>query len=280
MLGAVALAAAASGCGSTRATIDPIAQAADVTTHSGGSQIAMTIAAEGTGLPSELTIKGNGAFNMAREEGALSFLISGLPSAARAKLPGGRLQMSELFKDGDIYIGSSLFAGKLPGGARWMKLDLAKLESDAGIDVQQLSSGESDPSQFLQYLRASGGTVKAVGHDALRGVQTTRYEGTIDLQKEAEQVPASNRAKVESTFKTLIAKTGVSTFPVTVWIDRHDRVRRLKTKVPVVENAATGSVDVDYELFGFAATPAVTVPPAGETFDATKLSAQSLSGGG
>ena len=34
-----------SGCGSGQATLDPIAQAADVTTHSGGSQIAMTIAA-------------------------------------------------------------------------------------------------------------------------------------------------------------------------------------------------------------------------------------------
>lgn len=249
-----------------------------MTTHSGGSQIAMTLTVEGSELPSPLTIKGNGQFNMSREEGELSFLVDGLPSSARAKLPGGRLQINELFKGGDLYLGSPLFTGQLPSGARWMKLDLTKLEADAGIDVQQLSSGESDPSQFLAYLRASGGTVKAVGHESLRGAATTRYEGALDLQKEAEQLPATNRSQLESTFKQLIAKTGTSTFPVSVWIDQSHLVRRLKMKIPIATGGTTGSAVVDYELFGFGATAAVTAPAASETFDATKLSAQGLSG--
>jgi hypothetical protein len=251
-----------------------------VTTDSGGSQIAMTITVEGSQLPSPVTIKGNGEYNMSRQEGELSFLLDGLPSSARAKLPGGRLQISELFKSGDLYLGSPLLDGQLPHGARWMKLNLTKLESDAGIDVQQLSSGESDPGQFLQYLRASGGTVKAVGHESLRGAATTRYEGALDLQKEAEQLPATNRSQLESTFKALIAKTHTSKFPVSVWIDQSHLVRRLKMKIPIATGATTGSAVVDYELFGFGVTPAVNAPAAGETFDATKLSAQGLSSGG
>jgi hypothetical protein len=280
LLAAGALAAAASGCGSTQASIDPVAQAAEVTTHSGGSQIAMTVTLEGSEFPAALTIKGNGEFNMSRQEGELSFLLDGLPASARAKLPGGKLRISELFKSGDLYLGSPLLAGQLPHGARWMKLDLTKLESDEGIDARQLSSGESDPSQFLQYLRASGGTVKAVGHESLRGAATTRYEGALDLQKEAEQLPATNRSLLESTIKQLIAKTGTSTFPVTVWIDQSHLVRRLKMKIPIAAGSASGSASIDYELFGFGVTPGVNAPAARETFDATKLSAQSLSSSG
>ncbi len=283
LLAAVALAAAVGGCGSTQATLDPIAQAAQATTHSGGSQIAMTASVQEPALGSFLTVRGNGSFNMSRQEGELFFDIDGLPVAAQARLPGGHLQLTELFKDGVLYMGSPLFEGKLPGGAKWMKLDLTKVESSLGIDVQSLSSGQSNPTEFLQYLRGSGGSVTAAGHERVRGIETTRYEGTVDLERAAQQIPASDRGKLEAAIKQLIAKTGVGSYPVTVWIDDHHLVRRMEMKMTTSAGAGAGAgagaATIDFEMFGFGASPGVNAPAAGETFDATKLSLQSLAPG-
>jgi hypothetical protein len=278
LLCAGALAVAAGGCGSSQATLDPVAQAAEATTHSGGSQIAMTVTVTAPGLGSPLTVKGNGNFNMARKEGELLFNLEGLPPSAQ--LPSGPLSITELFKDGAIYMSSPLFEGKLPGGAKWMKLDLAKFESSLGLDPRQLTSGQSDPAQYLQYLRSAGGSVRAVGHETVRGTDTTRYEGSIDLNKAAEALPATDRAKLKEALKSLASQTGVSSIPVTVWVDAHHLIRRMSMKISIAAGGKTGGATVDYELFGFGATPAVNPPASGETFDATKLSLQALSGGG
>ncbi len=280
LLAAGALGVAATGCGSSEATLDPVAQAADVTTHSGGSQIAMTVTVTAPGLSSPLTVKGNGTFNMAHKEGRLFLNLEGLPAAALSRLPSGPLSITELFKDGVIYISSPLFDGNLPGGAKWMKLDLTKFESGLGIDPSQLTSGQSDPTQYLQYLRSAGGSVKAVGHANVRGTPTTVYEGSIDLAKAAEALPSSDRAKLKQMLDTLAAKTGVSSIPVTVWIDAHKLIRRMSMKIAIPTGGETSGATVEYEMFGFGAAPAVTPPPSGETFDATKLSLQSLAAGG
>jgi hypothetical protein len=279
MLTAGAIGAAASGCGSSQATLDPVAQAADATTHSGGSQVAMSVTVQAPQLSTPVTITGSGSFNMTRQEGQLSFAVQGLPAAALAHLPAGPLSITELFKAGVVYMSSPLLDGKLPGGARWLKLDLTKFESGLGIDVQQVTSGQSDPSQYLQYLRASGGSIKAVGHEPIRGTPTTRYEGSIDLGRAAESLPSPDRAKLEEAMHKLISQTGTGSLPVAVWIDAHHLVRRMSLKIPMPAGGQTGAAVV-YELFGFGAGPGVNPPASSETFDATKLSLQALTGGG
>jgi hypothetical protein len=280
MLTAGALGAGAAGCGSSQATFDPVAQAADATTHSGGSQVAMSVTVQAPELSTPVTITGNGSFNMTRQEGQLSFTVQGLPAAALAQVPAGPLMITELFKHGVVYMSSPLFDGRLPGGARWMKLDLSRFESGLGIDVQQMTSGQSDPSQYLQYLRAAGGTIKAVGHEPIRGTATTRYEGSIDLNRAAESLPASDRVKLREAMQKLISQSGTGSLPVAVWIDAHHLVRRMSLRIPLSSGGKTGAATVAYELFGFGTAPAVRPPASSETFDATKLSLQSLSGGG
>lgn len=280
VLAAGALAIAASGCGSSQATLDPIAQAAEATTHSGGSQVLVTVAVEAPELGTPVTIKGNGEFNMARKEGELFLDIDGLPAGTQSALPGGQMSITELFKNDVIYMTSPLFEGKLPGGAKWMKLDLAKFESSLGIDAQSLSSGQSDPTQFLQYLRASGGAVTVAGHEAVRGAETTRYEASIDLEKAAEELPGGDSETAKAAIRALIAQTGVSTVPVTVWIDSQHLVRRMKMKLTTSEAGHTSAASIDYEMFGFGPSPAVNAPPGNETFDATNLSLQNFTAAG
>ncbi len=280
-LAAAALGLAAGGCGSgsPAATLDPIAQAADVTSHAGGSQVAISVSVQVPGLGAPITMKGGGHFNNARREGQLTLEADGL-AAALPGASGGTLTITELMKGGAIYMSSPLFDGKLPGGARWLKIDLGKAAASLGIDPQALTSGSANPADILSYLKGSTGAPKIAGHEAVRGVPTTRYEGTVSLDAIAEQLPAGERAKTREAIHKLSSEIGTSSFPVTVWIDAHHLVRRMTMDLRFSAAGQSGSVQVEVEDFGFGPTPSVTPPTRGETFDATGLSSAGLSQGG
>lgn len=278
----VAIAVSSCGCGSSSAVLDPVAQAADVTSQVGGAHIALAMQVSAGGMPAPLTISGQGFFNYKTREGTLSMDMTGVPSTAGTSLPSGTLHMEELFKSSSVYIGSPLFAGKLPGGAQWMKIDIGKVGQAVGFDVQQLAGGQSNPAQFLEYLKASGGTVTPVGHELVRGVATTHYKGAIDLNKVVDVLPSANRDQLRAALDKLIAQTGSPTIPVDVWVDAHRLVRRITMALAIATGAQQAQTRMTIELFKFGSTPAVTPPPQAEVYDATQaaLSGLSSSGGG
>jgi hypothetical protein len=279
---AAALAIATAGCGSGAATLDPIAQAADATTHAGGARMAIRVRVANQAKRESIVLEGSGDFNMGNQEGELLFQLggtSGIPAAKLKALHGGKLDFTELFAHGSLYMSSPLFDGRLPGGAKWLKVDLSKVASAAGIDVQSLTSGQSDPTQYLQYLRAAGGNVKDVGRDTVRGTPTTHYTGTIDLSREAEKLPTQDRAKLRAAMRKIIAQTGTSKIPVEVWIDAHHLVRRTRMEMSLDIKGKSSDATIDYELFEFGPTPTVNVPSSSEVYDATQLSIARSAGG-
>ncbi len=279
MLVAVAATAGlASGCGSAGSAIDPVAQAADATTHAGGAQVALSGSLSVAGLARPLTLSGSGSVNFRDGEGTFAMTVSGLPPGAQAKLSGSSIQLVEVFKAGDIYITSPLFTGKLPAGARWVKLDLAKFRQAMGAGTRSLTSG-TDPTQYLAELRGSGGAVKVVGHETVRGVPTTRYAGTIDLVKAAELDAGANRAQARAAAQKLIEKTGQPSVPVQVWVDAGGLVRRVGLDLGQRSGGRAGSVNMQIEFFAFGAAPAATPPPAGEVYDATGVAIQGIGSG-
>lgn len=275
-LALAALAAAAlavAGCGSSGSTVDPVAQAADATSKAGGAQMTFTGDFAMAGVNMKMT--GSGFFNYRSGEGNLSFQMSGLP-----QLGSRTLAMTELMKSSTVYVGSDLFAGKLPGGARWLKLDLGRFVSAMGMSPEQLTGGQSNPAQYLQYLKASGGTVKIVGHERVRGVPTTHYSGSVDLAKAADRLPSADRGKLRQAMSKLISQTGSRSLPVEVWIDDRHLVRRMTMRMPLAASAGTGGVTIAIELFGFGPTPTVKAPPAGDVFDGTGAALRGLSAAG
>jgi hypothetical protein len=271
---AIALVLAISGCGSTSATLDPVAQAAEVTSQAGGAHIALTAHLSAAGLPAPLTINGQGFFNYRSQEGTIGLDMAGLPTVA------GALHMEEIFKSAALYIGSPLFAGKLPGGAHWMKLDIARFGQALGLDLQSLTGGQSNPAQFLEYLKASGGTVTSVGHELVRGVPTTHYRGTIDLSKVADMLPGGNRAQLHAALAKVIAQIGASSLPVDVWVDSARLVRRMEIVISASAGGQSLRMQMSVELFGFGPTPPVTAPAQGDVYDATQAALAGLSASG
>src|SRR5205085_2979171 len=114
---------------------------------------------------------------------------AGAPASGTGVLPAGPLHIEEIFKSSAIYVGSPLFAGKLPGGARWLKLDVGRFAQALGFNLQQLAGGQTNPAQFLRYLKALDGTPERVGSDLVRGVPSTHYRAAIDLRKVAGVLP-------------------------------------------------------------------------------------------
>jgi hypothetical protein len=263
-LASIALVGTLSGCGSSAVVVSgPLAQAAYVTGHVGGAHMQLNAQIEGSGLPQAVTMNGGGFFNFRSHEGSFSIELSGLPTA----LAGSAPTMQELFKGSNLYIGSSLLTGKLPGGAQWMKVDLAKVGAAAGFDPSQLLSGQSNPAEVLEYLKASGASVTIVGHDRIRGVPTTHYSAQIDLAKAAAALAGANAGAARKA----IGELGVSELPVEVWVDSHNLVRRVQLSLhtPSGSQAPQIQMQMSVELFNFGTTPTVSVPPPSETFDAT-----------
>lgn len=281
-LAAGALGVAATGCGSSgvSATLDPIARAAEITNHAGGAQIAMTMNMTIPGLSSPISVTGGGHFNAKSLEGSLNFQMSGLPTGGSSGISGGAIDMSELFKSGAVYMSSPVFDGKLPNGARWMKLDLAKAESKLGIDPSSFMSGGSNPAQMLEYLKGTDGKVKTVGHEQVRGIETTRYEGTVDFQSIVDKLAPAQRAKAGAAFKALMAKIGNPKFPLSVWIDAHHLLRRMTMDMDFTTEGKSVTAKLEFEMFDYGPTPAVTTPPSSETYDATGLTTSALSSAG
>jgi hypothetical protein len=281
VLAAGSLGVAASGCGSggASATLDPIAQAADATSRAGGSQVAISATVQVPGLSSPLKMTGGGHFNDARREGSITLSMEGFPAGSIPGVSGGTLTMSELMKDNVVYITSPLFDGKLPNGAKWLKIDLDKALASLGIDPQALTSGGTDPGQILSYLKGSTGSPKIVGHEAVRGVQTTHYEGAVSLESLVETLPQSQRAKAREAVKKLSQQIGGDSFPVSVWIDAHHLVRRMTMDLHISNSGQSAGMHMEIENFGFGPTPTVTPPASSEIFDGTGLSSSALSAG-
>jgi hypothetical protein len=260
---AIAAAVLAAGCGSgsAGAVLDPVANAAETTNDAQGARLAMHIQVATSALPEPVTMDAAGHLAFKSQEGELSMQLNGVPGAAAAGLGEGGA-IDERFVAGKIFVSTPALAGKLPAGATWIELDLAAAEKKLGIDPQALSSGESNPAQFLDYLRASGGSVIAMGTERVRGIETTHYSGTIDLRK----VPGADSAGAQKAIDELVTATGTSTVPVQAWVDAHKLIRRFSLAVPLSIAGQRIETKVSVEFFDFGPQPAVQAPAASETY--------------
>ncbi len=132
-----------------------------------------------------------------------------------------------VYADGALYLRLSGLAGLLPGlvsgGTDWLRVDLA---ADSDVLDEYLDFGGGDPTRLLETLEAAGAFAE-VGSERVRGVETTRYRGSV----------ASTR--------------------VDVWVGADELVRR----VTVRDGDGT---NVELELYDFGADVEIERPPADE----------------
>jgi hypothetical protein len=254
-----------------------LAHAADATIRAGGARIDSQVQLTVPGSAQQLRFEMKGVTDLSGRHVDLSAdmwpAAQQLPASKRGTRADWQMR---LISDWPVmYIRFSPFA-KETGGKPWIKMDLRKALGAAGIDQSLSSPGSSDPSQGLQFLRASGATVQKLGTERVRGADTTHYRAVIDLRDYPKRVPASERARARQSVERIIKLTGSSTTPVEAWVDRKGLVRRVDMTINEKINGRqiTAKDSTYYSAFGTRIR--IVKPPADQVEDVTNLAAQGV----
>jgi hypothetical protein len=247
-----ALSFAAAGCGgggggSGGSSGDPIAKAAAKTARAGSVKADFVIAG------SSLNGTGSGVFdNDAKGSGKLTLAV---------RSQGQSVTVDTIVAGSVLYMRSDVFSqAGLPPGKEWVRLDLAKLAQQQGVDLGSLASSNPSPSGALAYLRGSGGEVEEVGGEKVQGVDTTHYKTTIDLERAASRATGRTRDSI----RRVIRVSGVKRIPVEAWIDGAGYVR----KVTYTEHAGRRqSSKITMELHDFGPHVSIASPPSSTVID-------------
>ena len=268
---AVALAVLAGGCGQRSTPADTVAVA-----HAAPTK---TLAAGSADLHLSVTVKGFGVVPDGRlvdAEGAFSFTdnVGHLTMTMPEFLGRGQLGKLEVIQSGHVLY-EHLPPKLAPLGhlKPWLKVDLDKIGSLAGVDVSALLQAQSsDPSQLLQQLRGMTDDVHAIGAKTVGAERLQGYSVVIDLDRAATALGS----KAGKAIKQYADQAGLSTYPATIWVDDHGRLRELtatvdlgKAGIPMVGDHASETISMTLDHFG---TPvSVQLPTADETTDVTAL---------
>lgn len=158
----------------------------------------------------------------------------------------------------------------LPEGKEWVRFDFAELDRRAGGsgDLGGFSAGQQDPTATLEQLRDAGDVTK-VGHDAVRGTQTTHYRASFDLN-----AAAAGGGLEALQARKMIDQLHLSTIPLDVWIDPEGRVWRISQEIDFSKSDLAEGKDgvqkaiVSIEYFDFGTHVDVEVPSSGDTVSA------------
>ncbi len=235
---------------------DAVAQAAATTDRQAG---ALTFALKGT-----VTTKGQAMPLSAR--GTIDRKTQRASFSIKSTIASQSFTVQQIVDKRDVYLRSPVFAGRLPGGKSWMKVDLVKAARTPGLDLDAFGAiGPSqDPAQGLDYLRGAG-TAKRLGVAKVNGVATTRYRVQINLKRAAKR---SAKATAKHSINRLIATLdGPTTLPVDVWIDNDQLVRRQHVSYAATVNGEISEFDLTTDYTDFGAKLDAKLPAEGETFD-------------
>jgi hypothetical protein len=234
-------------CGGTSdvTSLDPVAQAADKTSNVAGAHFQMSAR---IGDQSD-TIAFSGPGELA-DHGKKIHMRLTLPASVLGTGDKGNAQFELISANDTYYIRGGPFEQIAPG--KWVKVK----STDPSLNL-----GQNDPSQMLQYLRATS-NVDEVGKDTVRGVDTTHYSARLQLDKVADRVsPDAARALKQAT-RTL----GTKEIPMDVWVDGDGLVRRVKMNW----HPKGGSFVMLLELFDFGDVN-VDVPADSDTVDFSNM---------
>jgi hypothetical protein len=259
LAGLVALA----GCGDKASAQEIVVKSSAATVDAGTAKVHEEISIKG-GASAIPTTTVSGAMDFAAKRGSLTTEVAG--------------QSVDLVIDGaTLYERIPILADQL--GTPWLKINLDDIGELAGVQGlgNLAQSNSSDPSSTLAYLRGAG-QVAEVGHEEVRGEDTTHYRAVVDLERAAGASPA-DQAK---TLRQLAKVMGTRRQPVDVWIDGDGLVRRMKETVDyrkatfpnVPKDKLPTSMSMLVEYYDFGTEVAVDVPKASEVTDLKDLLGQ------
>jgi len=230
-------------------------------------ELVMAMTVEGKDLEMVATGVVDSAAQRVQMEMDMGALFEELAAGTDEELPLGIDEPWELVGDGStMYLRAPVF--QMLGVDGWLSMTPEDMGATAGS--MGLGSGSFDFTQTLESLRGVTGEPEVVGEDEeVRGVPTTHYRATMDLEEALAQAPAEQRERLEAAFEQIgsSGELGDADVPVDVWIDEDDLPRRVRVEMDSMFAAlglGDGAMTMTMEYFDYGDDVSIEVPPADE----------------
>jgi hypothetical protein len=255
--------AAATGCGTETVGVEEIAKAADASERTTGMRVALEATIDGP--QGDVDMTGSGVMDMMGRRGELTYRFQGQ-------------EMRQVMDRFVMYMKSPQFEPALGEGKEWAKIDLERSSKELGVDlgaVQQPGSG--DPRQMFSQLKAMSGEIERVGNEDVRGVQTTHYSGDVEIDNLHRGLPPDRQEAARRSIERVKEVSGLKDYPLDVWIDEDDRVRRMRMAMEMEILEQDIAFDLTMEFYDYGTRVSIDVPPEDEVEDLTELAARGAS---
>lgn len=256
-----------SGCGARDALdLDPVAEAASRTAGTGSSRVEFELDMRVAGQ--SIAATGEGAFDYRNPRGFLTYEMT-LPEVGDVRMEM-RMVGSQLY----VHLPAELGATGLPQGKEWFGFDLAKSLEQVGLGSFDFTR-QQDPAQMLRYLQAASADVSEAGYDVVRGVQTTRYVGRMDLHRALDAgldelgLSDADREQARKGLQQMLDQLGSAEVPFEVFIDAKGLLRRMTMDMSMTIEGEQLRMEMQMDYYDFGVAVDVQAPPAGSVLDIT-----------
>lgn len=166
-----------------------------------------------------------------------------------------------------IMIDNTMYMSGIPGmGKGWVKLSLDELDAVGGGATGGASSlGSGDPTDQLKMLSQVSDDVKEAGTETINGVETTKYTGSIDLEKAAAAsgTSAADLKKLQTQYKEM----GLQKIPFSLYVDDENLPARMQMSFDgKVENQPM-KMDMKMDFTKWGEPVKVTAPKKAQSFE-------------
>jgi hypothetical protein len=250
VLAVLTLMVPACGDGEDSATPETIRRAAEKTLGSGSAAFAQRISFLGSDIPEDTGIVGNGA------------AVFDQPRQMQAVFDFGQLRLGRIeiiVDDTTMYIRGGRIAEVAGDADTWVEIDLTS-DNPAAQELQDLASGQSDPSLLLSYLFGTTGEVEPIGTRSVDGVETAGYRASVDLVNALEQAPSEHRESLRLNIEEIQQGGGETELDAEVWIDDDGFVRRTIYEYVGVDQLGGGVIRAVSDLSAFGEPVELRIP--------------------
>lgn len=250
-------------------SVDPIAQAATVSSNAPGYRMQMSFTITSAQLDGPISGTASGVVDPPDHAASMSLAmdLSQVPQVAQA-LGSSQLQMGMVLLGQDVYVKfPKALIDQLPslGGKPWIETNAAKVAGLPGLSSVDDNPTTSNPTAVLKELQGGADGVTNVGQQVVDGVQTTHYQGELSFNRLWGNMPSSLRGVLQQ----ITQGQGIT---VDVWVDAHNLVRRVVMSFTLgVANGPSVQETSTADFSDYGPQPRPTPPPASQVSDGSVI---------